>query len=102
MHVYIFEGCNECCQAGGSCGDAVFDDCVGGSWDYRITCSPSYHVCCVPSNPTRPTSTTSRTHPTTSSTHSATPSVTPPSRPDSPAPSHSPPVSSESSNYIFL
>jgi len=56
--MYMLLACSsDCCLVGGTCGDAVFESC-NGRWDYRTSCSPSYHVCCLPSDPTLPISAT--------------------------------------------
>ncbi|CAH1788503.1 unnamed protein product [Owenia fusiformis] len=38
---------NECCLVGGTCGDAAFDECPGGTWEYGLRCVPFTKTCCI-------------------------------------------------------
>ena len=57
---------SECHDIGGWCGDAAFDECPDGTWDYGVDCDPSFSTCCVPDIP--PTTTTTTAGPPTTTT----------------------------------
>ena len=67
LFLVLPECSHACCEAGGWCGDPVFDDC-SGHWDYGLRCSPSFYECCIPSNPATTAATTEYTGPTTEPT----------------------------------